>query len=125
MVVDDDGRFLTQRELPRLALVTVDVTPHGLCLAAPGVQPCEVALDARGASQDVVVWRSTVLGSDCGDAAAGWMSDWLENDVRLLRFDRARTRECNREYAGDSGAPSRCLRTATRSSSRMPHRLPS
>ena len=104
MVVDGDRRFLTQRELPRLALVTVDVTPDGLRLAAPHMRPCEVAFDAHRDSRDVVVWRSTVLGADCGDAAADWISDWLARDVRLVRFDRARTRECNREFAGDSGA---------------------
>ena len=104
MVVDETARFLTQRELPRLALVTVDVTRDGLRLAAPHMRPCEVAFDARGASHDVVVWHSTVLGADCGDAPADWMSDWLAHDVRLVRFDRARTRECNREYAGHSGA---------------------
>ena len=104
MVIDQTGRFLTQRELPRLALVTVAVTPAGLRLAAPHMQPCDVPFDARGASDDVVVWRSTVLGADCGERAAGWLSDWLAHEVRLVRFDRSRTRECNREYAGDSGA---------------------
>lgn len=104
MVVDDDGRFLTQRELPRLALVDTEVGPQGLRLAAPHMRPLDIPLDAGGASRAVVVWRSTVLGSDCGDPAAKWMSDWLAHDVRLVRFDRARKRQCNPEYAGDSGA---------------------
>ena len=104
MVVDEDGRFLTQRELPRLALVTVEVTPQGLRLCAPHMRPLDVALDSGGASREVVVWRSTVLGSDVGDAAAKWLSDWLAHDVRLVRFDSARRRECNRDFAGDSGA---------------------
>ena len=104
MVVDDDGRFLTQRELPRLALVSTEVTARVLRLSAPHMRPMDVPLDAAGATRDVVVWRSTVLGSDSGDAAANWMSDWLAHDVRLVRFDRARKRECNREFAGDSGA---------------------
>lgn len=104
MVVDDDGRFLTQRELPRLALVAVEVTPQALRLCAPHMRPLDVPLDGGGASREVVVWRSSVLGSDSGDAAAKWLSNWLAHDVRLVRFDRARRRECNRDYAGDSGA---------------------
>jgi uncharacterized protein YcbX len=104
MVVDVDGRFLTQRELPRLALVAIEVTPRGLRLGAPHMRPLDVPFATGIASHDVVVWRTTVLGSDCGDVAAKWMSDWLASDVRLVRFDRARKRECNRDFAGDSGA---------------------
>jgi hypothetical protein len=60
---------------------------------------------ARAAApREVVVWRSHVRGHDEGDEAAAWLSAHLARDVRLVRFDRARRRECNREYAGDSGA---------------------
>lgn len=104
MVVDENGRFLTQRELPRLALVGVEVAGRGLRLTAPHMQPCDVALDARGSAREVVVWRSTVLATDAGEGAARWMSNWLAHDVHLMRFDRSRPRECNREFAGDSGA---------------------
>lgn len=104
MVVDEGGRFLTQRELPRLALVGVEVSARGLRLTAPHMQPCDVALDARGGTREVVVWRSTVLATDAGAGPAKWMSDWLAHDVHLVRFDRSRPRECNREFAGDSGA---------------------
>jgi uncharacterized protein YcbX len=104
MVVDGDGRFLTQRELPRLALVATEVTADGLRLCAPHMRALDIPLEGGGASREVVVWRSTVLGSDSGDAAAKWLSDWLAHDVRLVRFDSARRRECNRDYAGDSGA---------------------
>jgi uncharacterized protein YcbX len=104
MVVGDDGRFLTQRELPRLALVTTQVTGQGLRLLAPHMRPIDIALRAGSASREVVVWRNTVLASDCGDAAATWMSDWLAHDVRVVRFDRSRKRECSRDYVGDSGA---------------------
>jgi uncharacterized protein YcbX len=104
MVVDDTGRFLTQRELPRLALVSVAIGERALRLAAPYMRDCDVPIDAPGPVRDVVVWRSEVKGIDAGDAAAAWLSDWLARDVRLVRFDRRMTRPCNREYAGDSGA---------------------
>jgi uncharacterized protein YcbX len=104
MVVDEDGRFLTQREHPRLALVVAAAGKRGLRLSAAGVPELDVRDDARAPSREVVVWRSTVLGADCGDAAAAWMSRWLAHPARLVRFDRARPRDCNREYVGDSGA---------------------
>lgn len=104
MVVDEDGRFLTQREHPRLALVVATAGGNGLRLSAAGMPELDIRRDSGAPSREVVVWRSTVLGSDCGDAAAAWMSRWLAHPVRLVRFDRARPRDCNPEYAGDSGA---------------------
>ena len=104
MLVGDDGRFLTQRELPRLALVTVELLADRLRLTAPHMPPCDVRLAASGAAYDVVVWRSEVRGIDQGDPAASWLSDWLAAPARLVRFDRSVTRFCNRDYAGSTGA---------------------
>jgi uncharacterized protein YcbX len=105
MVVDEAGRFLTQRELPRLALVETSVANARLRLAAPRMRALEVALSAiAGAIRNVVVWQSEVRGLDAGDAAASWLSEWLARDVRLVRFDRSVTRRCNPQYAKDSGA---------------------
>lgn len=104
MLIGDDGRFVTQRELPRLALVTVQLLADRLRLTAPHMPPCDVSLTAAGALRDVVVWRSEVRGIDQGDAVAHWLSNWLAVHVRLVRFDRSITRLCNREYAGSVGA---------------------
>jgi hypothetical protein len=104
MVVGTDGRFLTQRELPRLALVDVGVTASGLTLRAPGGGSCAVPRDVGAPARDVVVWRSEVRGVDAGDVAARWLCDWLDHEVRLVRFDRTLPRPCNTDYAGDSGA---------------------
>jgi hypothetical protein len=59
---------------------------------------------AGGATQDVVVWGSTVRAHDMGDAAADWLSRWLRADVRLVRFDATQQRPCNPEFVGDSDA---------------------
>ena len=44
MIVDRNGRFVTQRELPRLALVRVSVDEGALRLSLPGVSACDVSL---------------------------------------------------------------------------------
>ena len=105
MVVDRDGRFLTQREMPRMALVGTAVAAGALELSVPSTTPLRVPLAFPGAStRDVVVWRSAVRGLDMGDVAAGWLSAWLAADVRLVRIDRSDVRACNPEFVGDSGA---------------------
>jgi uncharacterized protein YcbX len=104
MVTSPDGRFLTQRELPRLALVAVEAAGDSLRLRAPDMPPLRVPLSLAADSRDVVVWRSDVRGFDAGDDAARWLSGWLAREARLVRFDRSVTRHCNRDYVGDSRA---------------------
>lgn len=104
MVVDPAGHFVTQRELPRLALVDVDAGLDGLVLAAPGAAALQVPHAVHGGTMGVDVWRHQGRGIDAGDAAAAWLSAWLGTAVRLVRFDRSTPRACNVDYAGDSGA---------------------
>lgn len=104
LIVDFTGRFLTQRKLPRLALLTPTVrveppSPMGpggdvLVLAAPGVVPLDVPVTpvagggkGRPPPVEVVVWRDTVAAVDQGDAAAAWLAAFLEQPgVRLVRM---------------------------------------
>lgn len=102
MVVDAQGRFVTQREHPRMALIEPLVDGGTLRLRVPGNEP--LALRAQGEAREVVVWRSSVRGFDAGDDAAAALSTFLGADVRLVRFDDALPRACNPDYAGESGA---------------------
>jgi len=105
MVVDPDGRFLTQREIPALALVAPAVDDGVLTLEAPEQVPVSIALDGGHArARDVTVWRSHVRGFDEGDDVAAWLSAHLRRPARLVRFDRSKARDCNRDYVGKSGA---------------------
>lgn len=105
MIVDPAARFVTQRELPRLALVRTAIDGDALVLATEGLAPLRIPLAPRpGATHEVVVWQSVVPARDEGDAAAAWLAAALDREARLVRFDAAHERRCNPEYAGDSGA---------------------
>ncbi len=105
MLVDDEGRFVTQRELPRMALVRTAVADDALVLSAQGRAPLRVPLaGGDGPARDVHVWQSAVRGFDAGDEVARWLSALLERPLRLLRFDRSHARPCNPEFAGERGA---------------------
>ncbi|HET7203984.1 MAG TPA: MOSC N-terminal beta barrel domain-containing protein [Steroidobacteraceae bacterium] len=101
MVVTPEGRFLTQRETPRLALVAPDLRSDALVVTAPGMEPLVLALDDRsGARREVVVWRDACEAIDAGEAAAGWFSAFLGRPLRLVRFDAARRRRTDPQWSG-------------------------
>src|SRR5690606_22018953 len=85
LVVDADGRFLTQRLTPRLAPVTPLLSDEALTLTSLDRPPLTLALPVRGApAREVVIWRDTVQADDCGDEAAAWFSTVLGQPARLV-----------------------------------------
>jgi uncharacterized protein YcbX len=102
MVIDARGRFVTQRELPRMALIEPVIAGGRIALHVPGCAP--LAVGADGDAREVAVWRSHVRGFDAGDAVAGALSSFLGQPLRLVRFDDGQPRRCNPDYAGNSGA---------------------
>jgi uncharacterized protein YcbX len=92
MVVDEHGEFLSQRELPRLALVAPTLRSDDLVLRAPGMLALHLSLDAVESACRVRVWDDEVRAFDMGDVAAQWFGDFLGRKVRLARFDPAHRR---------------------------------
>lgn len=111
MLVDAGGLFLTQREHPRLALVTPRITETGLHLTAPGMLELELPFalpepPPAGALM-VQVWDDRVQALDCGDAAAAWFARAIGTHCRLVRFDPAAVRCASAKWTGGVAAPTR------------------
>jgi uncharacterized protein YcbX len=85
MVVDDGGVFVSQREEPRMSLVTAALTTSGLRLEAPGMPSLDVARPARG-TQSIrgEVWdgHCDVLPAD--ERAHRWISTFLGGSFRFV-----------------------------------------
>jgi uncharacterized protein YcbX len=86
MVVDEVGRFLTQRDLPALATVAPVVTPDALVLRAPGRPDLELPHGAAVGETVVTVWRDTLEAQTVSEAADRWLSEHLGVVCRLVRF---------------------------------------
>lgn len=87
MVVDAEGVFLTQRALPRMALIRPQLRTSELVLRAPGMLALHVAMDAVEGPATVTVWKDTVPAWDMGPLAAQWFTDFLGQPCRMVRFD--------------------------------------
>ena len=105
MVVDAQGMFLTQRSLPRMALIRPQLKSDEMVLRAPGMLALHVAIDAVDAPATVTVWRDTVPAWDMGPVAAQWFSDFLGQPCRLVRFDPEHRRLSSLEWTGGVEVP--------------------
>lgn len=90
MLARPAGQHLSQREVPRLALVRpsydgVKLTVHGPDSMAPLLHTA-----ADGPARDVTVHRRPCQGVDQGDEAAEWFSGALGTSCRLMRFTGTR-----------------------------------
>lgn len=100
MVVDAQGVFLSQREVPRLALVTAMPVPGGIQLGAPGTRRLEVPVSGDAAASRVVrLWAGTCLAIDQGDEAAAWLTQWLGLPCRLVWQPDGARRRVDQRYA--------------------------
>lgn len=111
MVVDSrhlPATFLSQRELPVMATLTVVVTDNGgLVLSSSSDDACVVSPPASNALLKVKVWSHETVALDAGDVAAAWLSNKLgmkHGAARLVRFHPEMRRDCNGLHAGDAGA---------------------
>jgi MOSC domain-containing protein len=99
MVVTPEGEFLTQREHPRLALVTPKLEGETLTLCAPYFDSIQLVVRSTGTPWPVNIWKSKgVQAIDQGDEAAQWFSDWLGTSVRLAHIADGFLRRINEKY---------------------------
>lgn len=99
MLVDDRGEFLTQRELPRLALVRPARVDGGLRVLAPGMPALAVA-GRGGERRPTEIWDDRCAGFDEGAEARAWFSEYLGQPARLLRFDATVPRAATGHWVG-------------------------
>lgn len=104
MLVDATGRFVSQRELPRMVLIVPNLTDTALVLKAPECAELEVAFDTKGESVTVQIWDDAVAAIDMGDAAAAWLSAFLGQNLRLVRFDKEHERVCSVKWTKEHHA---------------------
>jgi uncharacterized protein YcbX len=109
MVIDEQGRCLTQREHPRMALVAPRIKNDTLELRAPGMLRLEIPLglpspeDER--TREVTVWDDKVQAYDCDEITATWFSKAIGTPCRLVRFHAGATRFASAKWTGGVAAP--------------------
>ena len=110
MIVDDTGKFCSQRTHPQLAQLVPQLGEDQLILDAPGMKTLHVVRKPGqrfGVAPRVTVrvWSDECEGVDQGDDAAAWVSRFLGAEVRLVQVVESPQRRANPKYAGENSNP--------------------
>jgi uncharacterized protein YcbX len=104
MLVTPRGEFLTQRELPALALVRVAIAPPHLHVTAPGVPDLLTSLAPQGGRPVATeVWGDPLRSVAPDHKADEWFSEYLGYEVLMVYVPDTVVREVDRDYAPDGG----------------------
>jgi uncharacterized protein len=102
MLVDGRGEFVSQRTVPRMALISVRISDDHLLVAAPGMPDLEIPLmEEPKDTVDVEVWGDRVRGLPVGGDADRWFGEFLGGRFRLVRKPEDDVRPVDSLYAAD------------------------
>lgn len=105
MVVDAAGRFVTQRNEAKLALLGTAIVDGRLLLSSPAGAGPALDLQHEGGLRQVQVWGASVAAFDAGDEAAQFVSDLLGRPLRMVRFDPRHRRLSNQDWTAGLEVP--------------------
>jgi uncharacterized protein len=103
MLATPEGRFLTQREYPRLAIVEPIVNNTTIAITAPGCS--SISAEIRDtATSDEHRLQATIWGDECKTvvqkaALNEWFSDFLGTSVVLVSMEQGFRRIVDQTYA--------------------------
>ena len=106
MLVDDNGKFITQRQQAKMALIDVVVADNNL-LVSVGDESVSIPYDqsdceSGGELVSVTIWRDHCTGVLASGEVNRWFSDYLGVSCRLVSFNQAQSRVVDPEYTCDA-----------------------
>lgn len=102
MLVDPEGRFVSQRQSPRMALIRPSLVDGGLRIEAPGCSPLEISEDETdGRTDSVRIWQDDCAAALVGERADAWFSGYLDRPVRLVFLPPTERRQVDQDYAAE------------------------
>lgn len=98
MLVGPDNKFLTQREHPRMATISVAVTKDGLFVKR-GSAELAIPLMPEVRRAFVQIWTSHVEAFEYDDRVNRWFSEQIGTDCRLVVMPEEAKRKVDPDYA--------------------------
>jgi uncharacterized protein YcbX len=99
MLVDKDGVFLSQRTVPRMALIDPRLEETGLLVTAPGMPPLTITnWSGEGEWLSVRIWNDKLTLPHANQTYSDWFSAFLGQPCRLVYLPDTVTRPVEPPY---------------------------
>lgn len=98
MLVDENNQFLTQREIPAMALVKVELNEENITASIDG-KTLKIPHQPDGELATVKIWSSRVKGRFYDAAIDAWFSEAIGRTCRLVSMPEETKRKVNPFYA--------------------------
>lgn len=102
MLVDENGKFMTQRVMPEMALFKVAITDAQLTITHIHTKSHHtIALQPTltGRKQTVTIWDDAVKAVEVSEESSNWFSQILNIGCKLVYFPEENERAVDRQYA--------------------------
>ena len=100
MVIDKQGQFLSQRQLPNMALIKARLTPQTLTLSTTQNNQLIIPLTDKAASfTSVKIWNASCRAAIVSNDASQWFSNFLETPCDLVFLPQTEKRHVDSHYA--------------------------
>ena len=100
MVVDDSGQFMTQRTVPRMALVQTQLVNQTLTLNAPGMpELCLPLLPKKDVSEEVEIWGDRCKACVVNQQSTRWISEYLGKNCKIVFMPDNSNRPVDHDYS--------------------------
>ena len=100
MVVDDSGKFMTQRSIPRMALINTELVGQTLTLNAPRMSELSLPLfPTKGESQEVEIWGDRCEAWTTNPQSKLWISEYLGKSCNIVFMPDHSNRPVDPDYA--------------------------
>lgn len=99
MLVDPQGRFITQRQLPKMALINTHLSNDELSLSLDNGESLRVYAGPSDETIAVTVWGDSCQAQAVNPEVDHWLSEFLETPCRLVAFPMQQVRAVDPQYA--------------------------
>jgi uncharacterized protein YcbX len=102
MLVDQSGRFVSQREFPMLSLLQVELETAGLRVFPKKQPDLNLFIPfnlSEGTEIPVVIWDDRVIAQIVSKSVGRWFSDFLGFEVDLVKMPELAQRKVDARYA--------------------------
>ncbi len=101
MLIDENNKFLSQRRLPKMALITTALVDNSLVLSAPGMEDKTLLLNDAETGEEVMteIWHDLCPARCVSVEMDEWFSQFLKMSCRLVYQPENIIRAVDSRYA--------------------------